>query len=113
MKVAVDEWENEDAAKPERSGVYGLDDEVFAALAGYYKTGVVDERIEKGVKKIEDVWFLDYDRNDVSQRNHMVGLYVMANGNLIEYNGNCIENRFSTTGTPNLSIEEISDMLRI
>ncbi len=113
MKIAVDEWENEDAAEAERSGVYELDDKVFDALSEYYKTGFVDPIIEKGVKKIEEKWFLEYDVRDGSQINHMVGLYTIANGVFLKYDGTDIKNRFSTTYTPSLSIEEIREDLKI
>jgi hypothetical protein len=113
MKVAVDEWLNEDAAEPERSRVFKLDETTYKALDRYVKGGIVNSGIKEGVTRIEKNWFdLGYDKKDGSQRIHMAGLYVFDKGVFLKYDGADIENRFSTTYTASLSLEEIRDILR-
>ena len=113
MKVIVNEWLNEDAELPEFSDIYEVGDAIVNALIRYVKDGVVDRSIERGVKQIKANWFdLGYIESDISQRDHLAGLFILAYGKPCDckiYNN--IMPRFSTTYTSSLTAEELRSIL--
>jgi hypothetical protein len=113
MKVIVNEWPNEDAEFPEFSDIYEVGDAIVYALIRYVKDGVADQSIRSGIKRIKANWFdLGYNEGDISQRDHLAGLFVLAYGKVCDHNIiNNVKARFSTTYTTSLTAEELRSIL--
>jgi len=113
MKVIVNEWLNEDAAEPDHSEIYEVDDDIANALVRYVTDGITDKGVGNEVERIKTSWFdLGYNESDISQRDHLAGLFILAYGKPCDCKiDNNVMPRFSTTYTTSLTAEELRSIL--